>query len=57
MIEDERLVVPHIGLHEREFVVYPLMEIAGDITIPGKDSLKAIAAKCPRGALEKLEQL
>ena len=57
MIEDERLVVPHIGLHEREFVVYPLLEIAGDISIPGKGTLQAIATKCPRGALEKLEQL
>lgn len=55
MIEDERLTVPHPGLTERAFVVYPLLEIAGDITIPGFGSLQTIAASCPRGALKQLE--
>lgn len=55
MIEDERLSVPHPGLSQRAFVVYPLLEIAGDITIPGLGSLQAIAARCPRGTLQPVE--
>ena len=56
MIEDECLSVPHPGLTQRAFVVYPLLEIAGDITIPGLGSLQTIAARCPHGALQRLEK-
>ncbi|MDX1573296.1 MAG: 2-amino-4-hydroxy-6-hydroxymethyldihydropteridine diphosphokinase [Methylophaga sp.] len=56
MIEDERLSVPHPGLNQRAFVVYPLLEIAGDILIPGQGNLQAIASRCPRGALQRLER-
>lgn len=55
MIEDERLSVPHPGLTQRAFVVYPLLEIAGDIMIPGQGNLQAIATRCPRGALQPVE--
>lgn len=55
MIEDERLSVPHPGLTERAFVVYPLLEIAGDIPIPGQDSLQLIASRCPRQGLQKVD--
>lgn len=57
MIEDERLSVPHPGLPVREFVVYPLLEIAGDIPIPGQETLQVIASRCPRGALKIVENL
>ncbi len=55
MIEDERLSVPHPGLTQRAFVIYPLLEIAGDISIPGHSNLQAIASQCPRGALQQVE--
>lgn len=55
MIEDERLSVPHPGLAQRAFVVYPLLEIAGDMPIPGHDALQVIASRCPRGALKIVE--
>ncbi|MDT8310123.1 MAG: 2-amino-4-hydroxy-6-hydroxymethyldihydropteridine diphosphokinase [Methylophaga sp.] len=55
MIEDERLSVPHPGLTQRAFVIYPLLEIAGDIMIPGQGNLQAIASRCPRGALQQVE--
>lgn len=32
--ESEELILPHPHLHEREFVLNPLKEIAGDITHP-----------------------
>lgn len=35
-INEPRLVVPHPGLLERSFVLVPLLEIAPEITVPGK---------------------
>jgi 2-amino-4-hydroxy-6-hydroxymethyldihydropteridine diphosphokinase len=55
VIEDERLTVPHPGIAERAFVVYPLAEIAPDLQIPGLDSLAAIKAHCPPEGLVPLE--
>lgn len=55
MIDDERLNVPHPGLTERAFVVYPLAEIAADITIPGKGDLATIKQHCPLDGLKKVE--
>lgn len=34
IISTERLVVPHYGMKEREFVLLPLAEIAADLTFP-----------------------
>ena len=55
MIEDELLSVPHPGLTQRAVVIYPLLEIAGDIPIPGQDSLQLIASRCPRHGLKRVE--
>ncbi|MBA2492240.1 MAG: 2-amino-4-hydroxy-6-hydroxymethyldihydropteridine diphosphokinase [Gammaproteobacteria bacterium] len=54
-IDDDRLKIPHPGLHERAFVIYPLLEIAGDIDIPGHGGLEMLAARCPRGELSRME--
>lgn len=35
IIQREELEIPHPRMHERAFVLVPLMEIAGDIAIPG----------------------
>lgn len=56
-INCERLVVPHSGLHERAFVLYPLLELAGEIEIPGRGSLHSLVDRCPRGELKRLENL
>lgn len=53
-IESPRLTVPHPGLAERAFVLYPLQEIAADLTIPGRGPLAELVAACPRGGLERL---
>ncbi len=50
-ISTTRLTVPHYGLHQREFVVYPLLELAPDLEIPGHGSLTAIAVHVPRNEL------
>ncbi|MGB5306162.1 MAG: 2-amino-4-hydroxy-6-hydroxymethyldihydropteridine diphosphokinase [Gammaproteobacteria bacterium] len=48
------LTVPHPGMHERDFVIMPLAEIAGNITIPGRGQLSALISKCESHNLKKL---
>jgi 2-amino-4-hydroxy-6-hydroxymethyldihydropteridine diphosphokinase len=48
------LTVPHAGLYERNFVLYPLAEIAPDLDIPGAGLLAGLLGDCERGSLKKL---
>lgn len=48
------LTVPHIGIADREFVLYPLYEIAPDLNVPGKGSLSDLVANCPLRGLQRL---
>lgn len=55
-IINDRLIVPHPGLGERNFVLYPLHDVAGeDLCIPGLDTLSHLLRACPRQGLELLE--
>lgn len=50
------LIVPHIGIAERAFVLYPLQEIASDVLcIKGKGLLAELVAGCPLDGLEKID--
>ena len=53
-IQTARLTVPHYGLQQREFVVYPLLELAPDLQIPGLGALATIAATLPLNGLTRL---
>jgi len=48
------LVVPHVGISQRAFVLYPLQEIASDLEIPFFGFVKDLVALCPADGLEKL---
>jgi 2-amino-4-hydroxy-6-hydroxymethyldihydropteridine diphosphokinase len=48
------LIVPHTGLAERAFVLYPLFEIAPQLIVPGKGAIATLLADCPRNGLERL---
>ena len=49
------LIVPHIGIAERAFVLYPLQEIAeANLQIAGKGTLSSLVANCPLNDLEKI---
>ena len=54
-VDTPDLIVPHAGLSERAFVLYPLQEIAPDnLFVPGRGALKQLVAQCPLDGLEKL---
>jgi len=51
VIENERLTVPHYGMKEREFVLYPLFEIAPTLKMPNGTSLIEILKHCDKNGL------
>lgn len=53
-INNERLTVPHPYMAQREFVLYPLAEIAPDVRMPDGTTLDAMLSKCPLGTLTKV---
>lgn len=56
VIDEPRLQVPHPGLHERPFVLYPLAEIAPGLIIPGRGSLAEWLAQCPSSGLARIDR-
>jgi len=55
VIDDKRLNVPHPGIAERAFVVYPLAEIAPELNIPKLGAIKQIQENCSPDGLQKVE--
>lgn len=51
MIESERLTVPHYGMKQREFVLYPLAEIAPDLTLPDGTEINELLKIVDRNGL------
>jgi 2-amino-4-hydroxy-6-hydroxymethyldihydropteridine diphosphokinase len=45
------LVLPHPGMHERNFVLYPLAEIAPELMVPGHGRVAALAERAGRQGL------
>jgi 2-amino-4-hydroxy-6-hydroxymethyldihydropteridine diphosphokinase len=54
VIDTATLTVPHPGMHERDFVIIPLEEVAGNIKIPGRGHLYSLINKCKSHSLKKL---
>lgn len=54
-IQSVALTVPHPRLHERAFVLYPLLEIDPELVIPGRGSLRQLLAGCSGQRVEKLD--
>jgi 2-amino-4-hydroxy-6-hydroxymethyldihydropteridine diphosphokinase len=53
--ESLELTVPHRGIAERAFVLYPLYEIAPELTIPGLGSLAELLESYPDNGLERID--
>lgn len=52
VINSERLIVPHYGLKEREFVLIPLNEIAPKLYLPDGDSIENLRNNIPSNGLK-----
>ena len=52
VINSERLIVPHYGTKEREFVLLPLAEIAPELTLPSGEKITVLANNIARNGLE-----
>ncbi len=50
-INSERLTVPHYGMKVREFVLYPLAEIAPDLHLPDGSAVTDLVAVVDRNGL------
>ena len=53
-IDEPDLIVPHKGMEERSFVLYPLFEIAPQLHVPNKGSIVDLIAKCPLSGLKRI---
>ena len=53
-IESAQLVVPHPRMHERAFVLIPLIEIAPDAIIPGRGRADDLLATIDRSGVTRL---
>ncbi|MCW8936303.1 MAG: 2-amino-4-hydroxy-6-hydroxymethyldihydropteridine diphosphokinase [Gammaproteobacteria bacterium] len=53
-IKTERLIVPHIEIENRNFVMIPLSQIAAGIEIPGKGKLKKLIESLNDQVLDKM---
>jgi 2-amino-4-hydroxy-6-hydroxymethyldihydropteridine diphosphokinase len=54
-IDTPDLNVPHPGICQRAFVLYPLYEIAPDLEIPTLGAISDLIEDCPDNGLKKHE--
>ena len=53
-MNSERLTLPHPGIQQREFVLYPLRNIDDSLEIPGRGMLNDLIEHCPQNGLKYL---
>lgn len=51
VINSERLTIPHYGMKEREFVLYPLAEIAPSLQLPDGTEVSSLLNQVDRNGL------
>jgi 2-amino-4-hydroxy-6-hydroxymethyldihydropteridine diphosphokinase len=44
-LSEPTICLPHPGVHERDFVLYPLAELAPELWIPGRGRVEALARR------------
>ncbi len=52
--EESGLVLPHPGLHQRNFVLYPLSEIAAELQVPGLARVGRLRERVSAAGIERL---
>jgi 2-amino-4-hydroxy-6-hydroxymethyldihydropteridine diphosphokinase len=53
-LNQPELCIPHPRLQERNFVLYPLFDLAPNLTLPCGTLLESLLASCPREGLHRL---
>ena len=56
VINDSHLIVPHREMHNRLFVLKPLLEVGGDLYLPGLGSIDYLIDKAPKIKINILNQ-
>lgn len=56
VINNERLTVPHYDMKNREFVLYPLFDIAPDLVFPDKTILLELIKTIPKNGMFRWEE-
>ena len=54
-LAEDDLVLPHRGIPERDFVLYPLRDIAADLQIPGMGRVVDLAARVTDRGLQRID--
>lgn len=54
-INTPRLTVPHYGMHQREFVLYPLADLTPNLVLPDGRALSTLLSQVPLNNMEKLD--
>jgi 2-amino-4-hydroxy-6-hydroxymethyldihydropteridine diphosphokinase len=52
-IDEPDLTIPHIGLSQRSFVLWPLMELAPELVVPGLGSIRALQQGCQKFGIRR----
>ena len=50
-----RLTVPHYGLQQRNFVIYPLFDIDANLILPDRTTIKSLYESCSADGIRKIE--
>jgi 2-amino-4-hydroxy-6-hydroxymethyldihydropteridine diphosphokinase len=53
-VDEPGLVLPHPGLHQRNFVLYPLSEIAAELQVPGLARVSRLRERVSAAGIERL---
>ena len=53
-LAEDGITLPHPGIGERNFVLFPLLEIAPGLEVPGLGPVAALAARLDPGGLRRL---
>ena len=54
VINEPDLIVPHYGMKQREFVIWPLADLAPDLQLPCGTELQTLLAAVPANGIKRL---
>jgi len=57
VVQDPGLTIPHARMLERAFVMVPLAEVAPDMRVPGRGSVRDLAARVDAASVAQLQRI